>query len=127
MSRSFDPALEDVRFFLRQWRRWVQAWKAPLGLSPAVNWVSCMVPYVSCGETICDEVDSIIMRCVDAAVESLEPSKRAALRIVYLNEIGPAVFRSGRMERGEVRRLCDEAERDLIPMLRRKGVVFGGT
>lgn len=73
-----------------------------------------------------EEVEGWIMRAVDASVEDLEPVKRASVRLVYLNEILPAVFRSNRISESEARRLTYDAEVELIPKLRLRGVVVGG-
>jgi pyruvate-formate lyase-activating enzyme len=73
----------------------------------------------------CDDadpnVDSFILRAIDAEVESLPPRKRAAVRQYYLNETltGP------KSTREELRRLCDEAEEEMVPRLRQRGVVLG--
>jgi hypothetical protein len=72
------------------------------------------------------EVDSHILRAIDAEVESLPALARAAMRLVYLNEVLPEVFRSRRMSREEAVRLTDKAESDMIPRLRVRGVVLGG-
>lgn len=122
-----DPALDDVRFYLRAWRRWVRQWRAPLGYPTAVPFVHQMLPSVSSGWDDHDqEVETHILRAVDAEVESLPGLKRAAVRLVYLNECLPAVFRSGRMTTAESRRLTNEAEVEMIPRLRVRGVVLGG-
>lgn len=122
-----DLALSDLRYYLRAWCRWVRAWRAPLGLPGAVNWVTHIIPTVSGGETISDEVDGEILHILDAEIESLPAMKRAAIRLTYLREEpGMAVFRSGRMTVLEAKRLCAEAEVEMIPRLRVRGVVLGG-
>ena len=73
-----------------------------------------------------EEVEGWIMRAVDASVEDLEPRKRASVRLIYLNEVLPAVFRSLRISDQEARRLTAQAEVELIPKLRIRGVVLGG-
>ena len=72
------------------------------------------------------EVDSFVLRAINAEIESLPVNKRAAVRQTYLNEILPSVFRSGHLSQEEVRRLCTEAEVEMIPRLRVRGVVLGG-
>lgn len=119
------PALEDVQYYLRAWRSWVRAWRAPLGYPTAVGWVGQMLPSVSWDDEIYEEVDASILRKVDAEVESLPPDQRAAVRLVYLNEVLPAVFRSCRMTTETARRLCRQAELEMIPRLRARGVVLG--
>lgn len=122
-----DAALQDVRYYLRAWRRWVRAWRTPLGLPSAVPFVGKMIPSVSAFDEIEQEdIDALVMRKLDAEVESLPADQRAAVRIVYLNEVMPAVFRSSRWPKDTVYRLCDAAERAMIPGLRARGVVLGG-
>jgi hypothetical protein len=123
-----DHALDDLRHYLRAWRRWVRDWRAPLGYPGAVPFVREMVPVVSGGwDTHDEEVDSHILRAIDAEVESLPVDQRAAVRLVYLNEVASAVFRSGRMSMETARRLCYEAEVEMVPRLRVRGVVLGGS
>ena len=73
------------------------------------------------------EVESGIMRAVDAVIEALPAPQRAAVRLTYLNETLPAVFASNRHSREEVKHLCREAELEMVPMLRVRGVVLGGS
>lgn len=122
-----DTALDDVRYYLRAWRRWVRDWRAPLGAPSAVTWVDQCLPTV-CGDADTDDqqIDVHILRSVNAEVESLPTDMRTAVRLVYLNEIGPSVFRSGRMTMETARRLCARAEEDMVPRLRARGVVLGG-
>lgn len=130
-----DRSLDDLRYYLRAWRAWVRSWRAPLGVPSATPIVQLMRPVVAWdssadqhaqADEIADEVGGHILRAIDAEVESLPTLKRAALRLVYLNEVLPAVFHSGRMSREEVRRLCAEAEVEMVPRLRVRGVVLGG-
>lgn len=122
-----DPALEDLRYYLRAWRRWVRSWSAPLGYPSQCTFVRAMKPTVAWdGSDQEIEVDQWILRAVDAEIEGLQPRKRASIRLVYLNEVLPAVFRSIRITDGEARRLTTEAECEMIPKLRVRGVVLGG-
>lgn len=122
-----DVALQDLRYYLRSWRRWVRAWRAPLGLPSAIPLVGKMVPSVSAYDEIEEEeINAVVMRQIDAEVESLPADKRAAVRLVYLNEVLPAVFRSARWSKDRVYRLCDQAEVEMVPKLRARGVVLGG-
>lgn len=121
-SRSVD----ELRYYLRAWRSWVRAWRAPLGFPSSVAWLGVMPPTPAWE---CDDadptVDSFILRAVDAEVESLPPMKRVAVRQCYLNEAHTAVQSTGKMSREEARRLCDEAEFEMVPRLRARGVVLG--
>lgn len=88
-----------------------------------------MVPHISGWshpEDIDEQVDNHVMHALDREIENLPADKRAAVKLVYLNEILPAVFRSLRWQRETVNRLCSEAEVEMIPRLRVRGVVLGG-
>ena len=125
--RREDPALEDLRYYLRAWRRWVRSWAAPLGYPSECTFVRHMKPAVAWdGSDQEQEVDGFILRAIDAEIENLNARARAAVRLFYLNETLPAVFSSKRMSPEEARRLTAEAEVEMIPKLRVKGVVLGG-
>ena len=125
--RAVNAALADLRFYLRAWRAWTRAWRAPLGLPSAVAWLKVMPPTPAWSYDDTDpEVDSFILRAINAEVESLPVAQRAAVRLMYLNEVLPSVFRSARLSQNELRRLCSEAEAEMIPRLRVRGVVLGG-
>lgn len=126
-ARREDPAVEDVRFYLRLWRRWTRAWRAPLGYPSQVAWVRVMPPTPAWESSDMDEeVEGWIMRAVEASVEDLEPRKRASVRLVYLNEVLPAVFHSNRITDQEAKRLTALAEVELVGKFRERGVVVGG-
>ncbi len=124
-----DCAVDDLRHYLRAWSRWVRAWRAPLGIPSTVAIVSRMIPTVdswSSHEDTDETIEAHILREVDREIERLPPNQRAAVRLTYLNETLPAVFRSARMSQEEVRRLCNLAEAEMVPRLRIRGVVLGG-
>lgn len=124
--RREDPALDHVRYLLKMWRRWIGGWKAPLGYPSKVPWIRVMPPTPAWdGSDMDEEVAGWIMRAVDASVESLHPRQRAAVRLIYLNEVLPAVFRSVRMTQQEAKRLTVEAEYELIHKLKARDVVLG--
>ena len=110
--------IEELQFYLRAWRAWVRAWRAPLGAPSAVAWLGVIHPTPSWESEDDAGVDSFILRAVDAEVESLPPNKRAAVRQYYLNE-------AGRLPAEMMRSLCAEAEAEMIPKLRIRGVVLG--
>lgn len=132
-----DFALEELRHYLTSWRRWERAWKPKLGYPSA--WPMASIPSkaaVSCGnmDDALEEpyryeeaIEGHILKAIHAVVESLPANKRAAVRLIYLREEpGKAVFRSGRMTLEEATRLCNEAEIEMIPKLRARGVLLGG-
>jgi hypothetical protein len=125
--RREDPALADLQYYLRAWRRWVRSWSAPLGYPSQCTFVRHMKPTVAWdGSDHEIEVDQWILRAIDAEIEGLDGRKRAAIRLVYLNEVMPAVFRSLRITEVEAKRLTNEAEVEMIPRLRVRGEVLGG-
>ena len=123
-----DTSMDDLRYYLRAWSRWVRAWRAPLGIPSCVSMVEQMLPTIdgwSDHEDINESIEGHVMRAIDSEVEKLPILHKAALRLTYLNETLPAVFRSNRLSREDAKRLCQIAEQDLIPKLRLRGVVLG--
>jgi hypothetical protein len=130
-----DPALDDLRYYLRAWRWRSRQWGAKLGyptqspfvrvMRPVVSWDSVDNPNNTADDTY-EQVSSFILGAIDAVVDGLPTLKRAAVRLTYLRETDYAVYKSNRMDEKECRRLCDEAELEMIPLLRAKGVVLGG-
>lgn len=129
---SHDSALSDLRYYLKAWRGWVRSWREKLGYPSEAPFVRLCRPVVEWGgedsgyHERSEEVDEWIIKAIDTEVENLPVLKRAAVRLIYLREVGPAMFRSGRMSIEEASRLCDLAERDMVPKLRDKGIVLGG-
>lgn len=125
--RREDPALEHLRYLMRCWRRWIKSWRAPLGYPSQVTWARIMPPTPAWDSSDMDEeVDEFVLRAIDAEVESLPALARAAVRLVYLNEVLPDVFRSKRLSDQEARRLTNQAEIEMVPRLRARGVVLDG-
>ena len=133
--KTEDLAQRDVQYYLRAWRRWVRSWTPALGYPHEAPFVKHMVPVVSWDSSEdqlaqADEADQqvaeFVLRAVDTEVEALATLKRAAVRLIYLNETAPAVFRSGRMSLERAAYLCEVAELEMIPGLRLRGVILGG-
>ena len=121
-------ALDDVRYYLRAWRWWCIRWRPDLGYPHASPIVTNMLPVVSWDseedqraelDQVDEEVDEQILHKVDQAIELLPVPKRMAVKAVYLRECCLMPIKAAR-------RLCNEAEVDLIAMLRRKNVLLGG-
>jgi hypothetical protein len=135
-QKAPDRALDDLRYYLKCWRRWVRSWRPALGFPP--EWPMARIPVnppIACGNIddaleepyrYEEDIEDSILRAVDAEVESLPNMKRVAVRLIYLREQGPAVYRSGRMSVEEAYRICNQAELEMIPRLRVRGVVLGG-
>ena len=100
-----------------------------MGYPKAVPYIHQMRPTFDSyteGEDYDRIIDAAEMRAVDAAVEKdLSPQQRAAVNLVYLNEIGPAVWRSNRITKAQTRAFCDQAEAVLPKALKRRNVRLG--
>lgn len=118
--------LDQVQWLLRAWAAYKRRWRPDNGLPSAVNWIDRVRGAVD-GWCDSDDYDDRIyateMRHVDEAVKGLSADHQNAIAVVYLNEIGPAVWRSGKRPMNEIRSLCNAAEMVLVPILRRRDVV----
>lgn len=122
-----DP-LPRVRALLREWVQYRRRWAPHIGLPGAVAWLDQVrggVDQWTEGEDYDAKIYANDMRQVDQAINNdLTTEHRHAIFVVYLNEIGPAVWRSGRKSMKDIRVLCDQAEVRLVPILRRRDVVL---
>lgn len=120
--------LQSVRQLLRDWVRWKRNWFPDLGAPHAVAWLDEVLPSRPMdGYDDPDGDDSRIhawtMKHVDDAVEKeLTQAQRVAVKMIYLRETGPAVWRSNRIPIEQCKNLCLEAEVTLIKALRRRDV-----
>lgn len=118
---------EQVQALLREWVAYRRRWKPDNGFPKAVCWIDEIKASVDCW-TDSDDYDSRIyaaeMMHVDAAVRSLPTVYQHAIFVVYLNEAGPSVWRSGRKPMKEIKALCLVAEQQLIPALKARNVVY---
>jgi len=137
MGARDDAALSDLRYYLLAWRQWLRSWRPALGYPSETPMVRLMRPVVAWGNSddggefhdLTERVDQHVLRVIDTEVENMrhvKPNWYHALRVVWLREDGPAVWRSNRLSMEDVARLADAAEIELIPRLRAKGVVLGG-
>lgn len=123
--------LARVRDYLDAWTQHQAAYRPRLGHQKSTSFA----PDVSNARTAteyAERSDAWVMLQVDGAVEEdlpMLPEGRAlwlALRMRWLNiRVGPRVFRSNRLthlEPAEVDDLADQAERELIPLLKRRKV-----
>jgi hypothetical protein len=119
--------LSAVRYWLRQWVAWRRGWAPDNGHRHSVPWLDQIKGHIdSYAED--DDYDIRIrahaLREVDQAIDrDLSTDHRHAVMVVYLREIGPAVWQSGRKPMHEIRALCQRAELALVPSLRRRNVV----
>lgn len=109
------------------WVAYKKRWRPDNGLPSAVNWIDevkgCVDGWTD-GEDYDNRIYATEMRQVDEAVKCLPHDFQHALFVVYLNEAGPAVWRSAKKQMSEIRRLSDCAEQHLIPLLRARNVVW---
>jgi hypothetical protein len=125
MSTFYDKrSLEDVRYYLRAWRRWCLAWRPFFGIRSCLDDLECPPAWDSDEDQQAEaterdsEISDYILHRVDQCVERLPKRKRLSVRCVYLREHCDIPVK-------EARRLCDEAEADLVPMLRARNVLVG--
>lgn len=109
------------------WVAYKRRWRPDNGLPSAVSWIDHVRgTFDSYAEA--EDYDSRIyateMRHLDEAIRCLTTTFQHALFVVYLNEAGPAVWRSGRKPMSEIKQLCDCAEQHLVPLLRARNVVY---
>ena len=121
--------MKQVQYLLREWRRWKASWWPQNGFPSAVPYVDSMHgsrPMDGYDDPDGDDlrIKAAEMRAVDKLVDGLSSPHKAAIGVVYLNEIGPAVWRSAKKPMAEIRALCEEAERLLVPALRKRDVVL---
>lgn len=117
----------QVQYLLTQWVAYRQRWKPDNGYPKAVSWIDDIKGAVGCwtdGEDYDNRIYSTEMMHVDGAVKSLQTDHQHAIYVVYLNELGPAVWRSGRKPMAEIKELCRVAEQQLVPILKARNVVY---
>ncbi len=94
-------------------------------MRPVVAWSSSEDQSAEADEAY-DDIAVFIFDAIDAEVDRLQSLKRAALKLIYLREVDYAVYHHNRMSMQEAKRLAGEAELELVPKLRVRGVVLGG-
>lgn len=135
MSAVLKDALADLQHYLRAWAWKSRQWRAKLGYPPQSPFVRVMRPVVAWSSSedelaesdeAFDKVAGFVFDAIDAEVDRLPAMKRAALKLVYLREVDYAVYRHNRMTMTEAYRHTRDAEVELVPKLRARGVVLGG-
>lgn len=125
LKADMKAALSDLRHYLRAWRNWLRGWRPNLGAPHQAPFVRLMKGVVSWSNPDdayhenSDKVDENIMRTLDVVIEGLNQHHRCAVRYVWLRE-------HNRLSAMQASRLCDEAEIDMVGLLRDRGVVLGG-
>lgn len=131
MAMAMPPErseLQSVRELLRDWFRWKKGWMPDLGAPHAVPYIDGMKgsrPMDGYDDPEGDDarIHAWTMRHVDQAIErELTRPQAMAIRMTYLREAGPAVWRNNRVPHEQVKQLCIEAELALIPLLKRRDV-----
>ena len=117
-------SLEDVRYYLRAWRSWCLAWRPRFGVQSCLDMLEGPPAWDSDEDQTAEaterdaEIGEYILHRVDQCVDSLPKRKRVCVRHVYLREACDVPVR-------DARRICQEAEHDLVPMLRHSNVLVG--
>lgn len=126
VSTYISDPLATVRMLLSEWARYRRGWKPDNGYPKAVPWLDHVRGHVD-GWTQDEDYDAALyamrMRHVDQAVKNLLVDQQHAIGVVYLNEIGPLVWRSNRKPMNEIRAICERAEVALIPVFRRRDLI----
>lgn len=130
MSVRREPhELESVRYLLHEWVRWRKRWRPQYlgypGQVPYLHQIRATVDTTSEPDDYDEKIELFQMRAIEQAIQNeLKASQRHALHVVYLNEEGPAVWRSGRMPMKEIRRFAADAEVALVPILKRLNILL---
>ena len=69
-------------------------------------------------------IQSATMRSLSACIRQLNGHQINSINVIYLRELGPAVWRSGRISRSQIKRICDEAEIALISLMKKADVLL---
>lgn len=126
MREEVRDAAAMVRVLLKEWVAYRKGWSPHIGYPGAVPWIERFDAGVdgwTDGDAYDSKIRAIQMRHVDEAIRDLAADYQHAIFVVYLNEIGPAVWRSSRKPMAEIRALCADAERRLVTALRSRDVV----
>jgi hypothetical protein len=115
-----------VRVLLKEWVAYRKGWSPHIGYPGAVPWIerfNAGVDGWTEGRTTTTRSER--SRCATSTRRSAtwRPTTSTRSIVVYLNEVGPAVWRSSRKPMVEIRALCAEAERRLVVALRSRDVV----
>lgn len=128
VAHDHSPALDGVRWYLHEWVRWKRSWRPDIGYPHAVPYVDGMRgsrPMDGYDDPEGDDlrIHAVEMRQVDDAVtRDLTADQQHAVMVVYMLEVGPAVWHSGRKPMAEIKALCERAELALLPALRRRNL-----
>ena len=126
LAMQTTDLLGIVRGLLKDWVRYRRGWRPDNGYPHAVPWIDQVKGHFDSwteGDDYDIRIHATNMRHVDEAINALPNEFRHALFVVYLNEAGPAVWRSNRMSMEQIKGLCVRAEGLLIPALRRRDVL----
>lgn len=126
--------LERLKYhYLPMWSAWCFLTRTTQGLPSQVPFTDYMKGSMREFDETSDElrIDGDTCRVIDQAVDELTGRgvvhARAVLAVRYLNAAGAAVYRSGRVtdiEPDQVDDLCDQAERALVPIVKRRGLLL---
>ena len=119
--------IDQVQALLREWTAYRRRWRPDNGFPKAVCWIDEVRGTVD-GWTDGADYDAKIyaaeMAHIDSAIRSLPMIYQHAIFVVYLNEVGPSVWRSGKKPMAEIKAICIAAEQQLIPVLKARNVVY---
>ena len=117
--------LENLRYYLAEWRRWQEEWRPKLGAPGAVPYLDSMRPTPSSsGESPDERAEAWQVRVIEAAVKDLERAGGYgvdAIRWRWLGERVPGVWRANP---NYLRDLADAAELALIPLCEKRNLLL---
>lgn len=127
-----DYQLDRLRQYLSDWQEWERRFKIDLGVPNAVPWAKFMdKQYAEVERTDGSTINVAAMQIVDQSIRELAEKQgelAIAIRWRYLNaNVGAQVFRFKRLVSLTLEQLddlADGAERALLPIAKRRGLML---
>ena len=129
-GQEADPELAGLKAYLADWAKRTEPRGIVSGLPASVPYANLMRGTPSWDLDEDRRVDESIRGEIDLAIDEITPRIplcRPCLMVRYLNINGPAVYRHGRLHhlsRDEIEDVADAAERALVQVVKRRGVVL---
>lgn len=129
-----DHDLDRLRAYLSDWIRWEGRFKTDLNIRNSASWVKFMKPSAPAWDAEATDAETFnvpAMQIIDQAMAVIHvdsPILELCLRWRYLNvNVQAHVFRLPRLRlfsTEQLDELADAAEKALLPIVRRKGLVL---
>jgi hypothetical protein len=130
MTETLESELERLRDYLRDFATCHLNWSQERGYPRSVPYLAQMRPGVADSSELREGPDPFVMGVIDSCIQDLRkriPEALPVLLVRYLNKDGPSVYRHGRLQNltpEETDAIADRAELELVPMVKRKGVIL---